>query len=120
MKKLFIALALFLSLSNANARVVWTDNSWRGAGVEVKNVYFHSKDAVIAANWKGMLQLEVNSLSWNVETSCNSQYVAVREKDVHIISAVLAAKMANKPITVYVNDDIKATGSYCYLRAVGI
>ncbi|PKG37033.1 hypothetical protein [Psychromonas sp. Urea-02u-13] len=111
MNKLFFLLLLISNVAIAK--------NVQGTGT-IKNVYFHSKDAVIAANWKGMLQLEVNSLSWNVETSCNTQYVAVREKDVHIISAVLAAKMANKPITVYANDDIKATGSYCYLRAVGM
>ena len=111
MNKLFFLLIFISNVAMAK--------NVQGTGT-IKNVYFHSKDAVIAAIWKGMLQLEVNSLSWNVETSCNSQYVAVREKDVHIISAVLAAKMANKPITVYVNDDIKATGSYCYLRAVGV
>jgi hypothetical protein len=91
----------------------------QGTGI-IKNVYFHSKDSVLAASWKGMLQLELNSLSWNVSTDCNTQYVAVREKDTHIVSAILAAKMSNKPITVYANDTIKASGSFCFLRAVGI
>ena len=89
-------------------------------GGTIKNVYFHSKDSVIAAPWKGALQLEVNSLKWNVETNCNTNYVAIRGEDTHIVSAVLAARMSNRPIVVYVNDDLKITGSYCYVRAVGI
>jgi len=91
----------------------------QGTGT-IKNVYFHSKDSVLAASWKGMLQLEINSLSWNEGTDCDTKYVAVRENDVHLVSAILAAKMANQPITVYANDDLKASGSHCFLRAVGI
>jgi hypothetical protein len=93
--------------------------SVHGVG-SVKNAYFHSKESVIYPAWKGTLQLEIDSLAWNIETDCNTQYVGVRENDTHIISAVLAAKMSGSPITVYANEDLKVTGSFCYVRAVGL
>ncbi len=107
---------LFILLFSSNTAFA---GNVQGTGT-IKNVYFHSKDSVLAADWKGMLQVELNSLSWNVQTDCNTQYVAVREKDTHLVSAILASKMGNKSITVYANDNLKASGSYCFLRAVGI
>ncbi len=114
LKKLLISIFVLLFVSNAAVA-----GSVHGSGL-VKKVYFHSASAVIADDWKGMLQLEIDSLSWNLTTDCNTTYVAVRAADTHIISAVLAAKMAGSPITVYANTDLKAVGSYCYVRAVGL
>ncbi len=88
----------------------------------IKNVYFHSHDTVHAATWKGTLQVEIESLSWSdTDSTCNTRYVVVRPNDTHLISAILAAKMASQPVTVYANEDLKLSGtSYCYLRAVGV
>ena len=94
--------------------------SVHGSGT-VKKIYFHSLDSVIYDHWAGTLQLEIDSLSWNdATTECSTSSVGVRFKDTHIISAVLAAKMAGSTITVYANEDLRVAGSYCYVRAVGL
>ena len=110
MKKLFFILILVSNMATAE--------SFQKTGT-IKNVYFHSVDSTVT-NWAGKLQLEIDTTDWGTVTTCSTSYVAVRNSDTHLISAVLAAKMADMPITVYADGAMVDGTSYCILRAAGI
>ena len=37
----------------------------------------------------------------------------------HLVSSILALKMSNQPVQIYVDDTLRIDDIYCYVRAIG-
>jgi hypothetical protein len=93
MKKIIIAL-LFIS-NFANANFSWTDNNWRGKGLEVKNVYLQwDQHWVSFSDEHGKLYYYY----WGTEA-------APDEKGKMFFSMLLTAFTAKKKVSIYVNSE---------------
>lgn len=113
-KQLLTGMLFFAALS-ANAA---DTNSI--APVKIIAVNFYSAEESIYPAWKGIVQVQLDNLSWKNASSCNTKYIAIRGEDTHLISAVLAARMSNSPINVYADDSLKIDSVICYARGIGL
>lgn len=55
------------------------------------------------------------NIVWTKGDNCSVNAVVVRNKDTHIMSAILAARMSSTPIRLYADDSLILSG-LCYLR----
>ncbi len=115
MKYTFAAIIALMSMSAVSADI--KTNSYN----EISEIALHSKTDALTVEWSGVTVVyTANNIEWNKETSCSGSLVLIKEDDSHILSAVLAAKMAQKRVKFYSFDNTNIGGNLCFLRAVGI
>ena len=91
-----------------------------GQPVLIKNIFFYSKQEPFNPAWKGVVHLQFDNITWTSNAKCHPQYVAVRNEDTHLISAVLSARIAKQPVKLFAYDTENVEGNHCYLRAIGL
>lgn len=73
----------------------------------------------VASAFAGMTQIKFSStINWLGGSGCSTSAVVLREEDKHLLSVVMLAFSANKPIRLFTDNTQLVGSSNCILRAL--
>lgn len=94
-------------------------NIFSDTEMEITGLLVYAHEEPLNPTYSKTMLVKFNGIPWSTtETQCNSNGVAIKEEDVHMVSILLAAYISGKKIKhLYVKDDVNNLDGYCYLRA---
>ncbi|EKF9488652.1 hypothetical protein ACUULL_003613 [Vibrio cholerae] len=113
MQKTIFLIVLFLSFS-VEAKV--------GQRNDLTILQWHpsSSSRIHSPQYNGLTRVYFSEKSEWGSTSCRNDAADIKAEDTHLLSAMLAAFMSNKKVSIEVNDDLSKVDNVCKVTAAFI